>query len=103
MWCWQPWHPFVEKKHIEVLVSSADLKEMSMMVNCPGVAVDPSEVVPLSTRLQAGHLEGLVQNLTEGFKDFKNEEVKRWSEEKQKEGSRGNRSKWRSMRIRRYP
>ena len=32
-----------EGQEIEVLVSSADLKEMSMMVNCPGVAVDPSE------------------------------------------------------------
>ena len=40
-----------EGQEINVFVSSADLKDLSMMVNCPGAAVDPREVVPVSTRL----------------------------------------------------
>ena len=71
-----------EGQDIEVFVSSADLKEIIMMVNCPGAAVNKNQVVPVSTRL--GQLKGMVKNLTEGVKDFKNEAVKRWSEEKQK-------------------
>ena len=51
------------------------------------ISVDPKEVVPVSTRL--GQLEGMVKNLTESFKDFKNDSDRRWNMEKQQDGAGG--------------
>ena len=78
-----------EVEELQVFVSSFDLKVVSTLVNFPGETVDPSDVVPVSTRL--GQLEGMVKNLSEGFKDFKNEAVKRWNKEEQRDeaGARG--------------
>ena len=68
-------------EELQVFVSSVDLKFLSTLVSVPGEAVDPSEVVPVSTRL--GQLEGMVKNLTEGFRDFKTDSEKRWNMEQE--------------------
>ena len=68
-------------EELQVFVSSVDLKVLSTLVSFPGEAVDPSEVVPVSTRL--GQLEGMVKSLTEGFRDFRTDTEKRWNMEQE--------------------
>ena len=66
-------HLDMDGEVIDIMVSSKDLKKVPQA----RVGLDPSEVVPISSRM--GDLEKVVVDMSKSFDDFKREVVKRWN------------------------